>query len=268
MKVSDWLWVINDWVIPRARPLSKADSEKQQARQIEEAAESERRVEALPDEESILVGYLGECAKLLEAEDARRQSVEGRLTSVMGLSSIAATIVFGSILAQASGTLHVQRVWLRWVLALGALYLALQLCCAIIAALCGLERRGYLSSPPRDIFPSPTGEARSIHLRRQILNCLNLLSDHQSLNNAKVTQMAIAHCATRNFIWFLLFLAIVGAYGGITSSGRGDDLIETLRKNHEVQELLRGPQGPPGPKGEPCHAQPKPPLVRRHGRRP
>lgn len=217
MKLSDVFWAFNDCVIPRARPLSKASLREQQERLAEESKECERRVAALPSEESALVGYLEGCAKLLEAEDARRQSVEARLTSIMGLSSIAATIVFGSILAQATGSLHVQRPWLRWLLALGALYLALQLCCAIIAALGGLERRGYLAMSPRDLFPLASGEAPSIYFRRRIRDYLSVLSDHQFLDNMKVTQMAIAHRAMRNFLWALLILAIVGAYGGITS---------------------------------------------------
>ena len=41
------------------------------------------------------MGCLGECSKLLDEEKARRLSVEGRLTSIVGLCSIAATIVFG-----------------------------------------------------------------------------------------------------------------------------------------------------------------------------
>jgi hypothetical protein len=258
MKLLDMLWIANDWIIPRARSLSKADSESQQASRREETVECETRVAALPDEESILVTYLAECSKLLDAEDARRQSVEGRLTSIMGLSSIGATIVFGSILAQAGGTLHVQRVWLRWVLAIGALYLALQLCCAIMAALRGLERQSYLASSTYDVFPLPSGEARSPYLHRQIQNCVSNLADHRTVNGKKVTQMAIAHCAMKNFLWFLLILALVGAYGGITSPSQGNDLLETLRRDRQVQELLRGPQGPAGPRGEPC-AQPTAP---------
>jgi hypothetical protein len=218
MKLSDIFWVLNDCVIPRARPLSKACLQAQRERQAKEKDECEKRIAALPGEESALVAYLGECTKLLAAEDARRQSVEARLTSIVGLSSIAATIVFGSILAQAAGTLQVQRHWLRWVLALGALYLAIQLCCAIIAALGGLERRSYLSTVQHDIFPLPTGEDRSVFLSRRIRDSLSVLSDHQTVNNVKVTRMAIAHRAMKNFLWALLLLAMVGAYGGITSS--------------------------------------------------
>ena len=268
MRLTDLLWVVKDWVIPRARPLSKKESGEQRAQHTKEMAEGQKRIAALPDEENILTAYLGECTKLLEAEEARRQSVETRLTSIMGLSSIAATLVFGSILAQATGALHVQEVWLRWVLALGALYLAIQLCSAIIAALHGLERRAYLSTTTLDFLPLPNGEARSACLRRRIGSCLSLLADHRSLNNEKVTQMAVAHCALRNFLWFLVALALLGTYGAVKSSSHGDDLIEKLRQNHKLQELLRGPQGPPGPKGDPCGSQPQAISARHHGKRP
>jgi hypothetical protein len=255
MKMLGILWVINDCIMPRARPLSMAETEENQARQARQRAECEKRVAALPDEETALVWYLGESSKLLEAEDARQQSVQARLTTIVGLSSIAATIVFGSILAQASGTMHIQQTWLRWTMALGTLYLALQLCRAIFAAIGGLERRSYSWTEPPSIFPLSTGEARFAYLRRRIRECSHLLTENHCVNNEKVTQMAIAHRALRNFLWFLLFVALIGTYGGVTSATINENLTEKLRQNHQLQELLRGPQGPPGPKGEPCTEQ-------------
>jgi hypothetical protein len=259
MQLRDTAWFINDCIFPRAEPPSKDESRKQEERLREEAEGREKRIAGLSEDENVLSENLRECAKLLEGEKARQQSVEARLTSIMGLSSIAGTIVFGGLLAQATGALQVQRGWLRWTMALGALYLAMQLCCAILAAVSGLERQGYLSAETRDILPPPGGEARPIYLRRRIRECLVELEDHERLNNRKVTQMAIAHRAMKNFIWVLLFIALIGAYGGITQSSRGDDLIERLRKDREVQELLRGPQGPQGPRGEPCIVLPQPP---------
>lgn len=267
MKLIDVFWVVNDWIMPRARPLSKKESEEEQARQSNETAECTRRIAALPYDENTLIVYLGEFNKLLEAEQARRQSVEIRLTSIMGLSSIAATLVFGSILAQAAGTLRVQQVWLRWALAFGAIYLAVQLCWAIISALRGLERQAYLSDTTLDFLPIPSGEARSACLRRRIGRSLSLLIDHRSLNNGKVTQMAIAHRALQNFLWSLLVLALLGAYGAVTLSRHSDDLIERLKQNHELQELLRGPQGPQGAKGDTGSNQPQLIPAKHHGMR-
>jgi hypothetical protein len=267
--LADPLWFIIDLVFPCAQPLSKAESQEQEARDTAELVERDNRVAALPDREDILSEYLGECAKLLEREEGRRQSVDGRLTSIMGLSSIAGTIVFGSILAQATGTLHAQRVCLRWIMALGAVYLTLQLCNAILAAVCGLSRRAYVTPTATDVLPLQI-EARPIYLRRRITTCLTALADHQSQNNQKVTWMAVAHRAVINFLGGLLLLVLFGAYYGVTTR-HNNDLTETLKKNHELHELLRGPQGPPGPpgsRGEPCTNQPPPSPRKRHGGRP
>jgi hypothetical protein len=265
VQLKDAVWFIIDCIFPLAQPLSKIESQKQEEKPREEAEECKKRIAELSEDEKVLNEYLSECAKLLEGEDARRQSVETRLTSIMGLSSIAGTIVFGGLLAQATGVLQVQRGWLRWMMTLGGLYLVMQLCSAILAALSGLlARQAYLATETRDIFPSPGGEARPIYLRRRIRESVAELEDHELLNNKKVTQMAVAHRAMKNFLWVLLFIALIGAYGSITQSSRADDLFERLRKDHEVQELLRGPQGVPGPRGEPCIGLPEPPPRKQH----
>ena len=85
------------------------------------------------------------------------------------------------------------------------------------------------------------------------------LLDHRDQNNRKVTQMAVAHQALTNFVWGLLLLALLGGVYGIRVRP-SDDLVETLKKNHELQEMLRGPQGQPGiagPRGEPGPVGPK-----------
>ena len=264
MQLKNIAWFFIDCIFPLAQPPSKIESQKQEEKLRKEAEECKKRIAALSEDEKVLNEYLLGCAKLLEGEDARRQSVEARLTSIVGLSSIAGTIVFGGLLAQATGALQVQRGWLRWTMALGGLYLAVQLCCAILAALSGLERQNYLTAQTRDIFPALGGEARVIYLRRRINECVVEFADHEVFNNNKVEQMAVAHRAMKNFLWALLFIALMGAYGGITQSSRGDDLIERLRKDREVQELLRGPKGPQGPRGEPCIALPQPPPKKQH----
>jgi hypothetical protein len=81
---------------------------------------------------------------------------------------------------------------------------------------------------------------------------LEVLADHDAQNNAKLTQMAIAHCAMRNFLFGLLVFTVLAAISAarINSS---DDLVDKLKQSHDLNELLRGPQGPPGiegPKGK------------------
>ncbi|MGH9429269.1 MAG: hypothetical protein ACRD2L_23550, partial [Terriglobia bacterium] len=196
----------------------------QQQRESLETAEFEKRLAALPNNEEILTKYREEWDKLLEWEKERRQSVEARLTTIMGLSSIAGTIVFGGILAQAAGALNVHKVWLRWAMVLGGLYLTMQLCNAIMAAVRGLSRKSYLTLTVADLLPSP-GEDRFIYMRRRIAKYREEFADHRLKNDEKVTQMAVAHRAMKNFLVGLLLLAGFGVFHGIKSSDE-DALIQ------------------------------------------
>jgi hypothetical protein len=251
MTVRNMYWLITDCFVPRVRPLSKAECLKQRKCEEVRLTTFDEQVAGIGNEE-ILREYVAECTKRLDQEEGRRQSVESRLTSIVGLCAIAATIVFGSILAQATGAMHVPRMWVRWVIGFGALYLAIQLCIAILSAVRGLERRSYLSHDP--ILPD--NPERAATLRMRIIESNKRLANHQVQNNLKVTQMAVAHRALKNFIVALLLLGACGTYGALTAVSN-DPIIDAIRKNREVQELLRGPQGPQGPKGEPCSvAQP------------
>ncbi|MGA2261836.1 MAG: hypothetical protein ABSH28_10400 [Acidobacteriota bacterium] len=170
-------------------------------------SEYETRIMELPEED--LAGYLQECVKSLGTEDLRGQSVDSRLTSIVGLCSIAGTIVFGTLLVKATMP---PLGWWRWVMALGGLYLTAQLCAAILAAVRGLARREYLAIDP---FPYPRGEAKTLHQRRRIGEYSEAILDHRIRNDEKVTQMAVAHRALMNFLVTLLLLACFGAYSVI-----------------------------------------------------
>ncbi len=248
-----WWWV--DWIFPIPQPLSKDESKLQEDKDKKEKNEIHARVLALPNIAGNLKEYLIDCTKLLQREEQRRQSVEARLTSIIALCSIAGTIVFGGILAQASGSIHFNGPLLKWVFAAGALYLTLQICSAILAAIKGLERKSWETMLFSDIIPA-TKEDRNKFLRLRILRCLEILQDHRTNNNDKTTQMAVAHCALRNFLSVLIIIALVGTFC-VADKNPKENIIETLKNNRELMELIRGPQGPPGPvgpKGEPGHA--------------
>jgi hypothetical protein len=231
-----------DFVFPLKQPLSAATQEARSQREQEVSATEEARIAALPDTTDALKEHLASCASLVAAEDERRSGVEGRLTSIIGLSSIAGTVVFGSIRNQADA-----QAWLRWVFALGALYLTAQLSSAILAAVRGLKRRSYYANTPQDVLPLP-GEASTVHLRRQITHAVRALHDDQAQDDEKVTQMAVAHRAMYNFVGGLLIIAIVGTLQAVRTTP-GDAFAERVRHDPALRELLRGPQGPPGPPG-------------------
>lgn len=247
MNLNKLRWLLQDLIYPGAEPfseqqilkyLSRRGTEADELLQIDSSAES-----------------VEECRKLLEAEDARRQGVEGRLTSIVGLASIGGTVLFGGIWAAATGALSFPNRVLTWTIAIGGFYLALQISRAVFASVEGLSRRNYDALEPSDVLHRPDEDGASYH-RRKASKYLELLADHQLRNNDKITKMAVAHRALKNFMVMLIVLAFLGA-GSVLTEKREDRLIENLRRDQRVIELLRGPQGPPGPKGDPGASVPR-----------
>ena len=116
----------------------------------------------------------------------------------------------------------------------------------MFAAIRGLERRSYDAFALIDLLPG--GEARSHFLRRQIPQWFAILVRHQDQNNAKVTQMAVAYEAVKNFVvGLLLFALLAGVYSVVTPPN--DELVNRLKTDQLLRDMLRGPQGPPGPMG-------------------
>jgi hypothetical protein len=253
-RLTDFVWVIVDLVFPCPQPRHRDDIIREREHTAAAQGGYEQIITGLPSNDEHLREYLSSCQGLLATEHERRQGVDARLTTIVGLSSIAGTIVLGSMLAQPPSL----RYGLPgWVLALGPLYLTLQACSAILAAVLGLGRRGYRAITPTDVLPEQN-EAPGVQLRRQITNCLHVLDDDRINNNEKVTHMAVAHRAMLNFLGGLLGLAILGTWHTITASPR-DELMERLHQDHTLRELLRGPQGPQGNPG--LQGQPGTPCV-------
>lgn len=248
--LEDFCWFVSDRFYPRLRPLSKEASDREKELASDERSRCEEQIKSLPDDEDVVAKYLAECDVLLENEESKRLNVEARLTNLVGLSSITGTIVFGVILGLATGTLRVTGTILKCVIAVGALYLVLQICWAILASIRGLGRRGYVALNTSFVLPLQN-EARSIYLRRQITMRGEKLADDRLQNSEKVNQMALAHCATKNFLWALVLFALIGTWFAATLKNPSDDLIQRIRQDHELYEMLRGPQGPKGDPGPP-----------------
>ena len=251
-------WFLNDRLYPRLQPLSQEETERQKALTEAEMAACTQRVAALGENETTLAAYLTECTRLLNDEADVRRGIDGRLTSIVGLSSIAGTIVFGSVLAEAAGKLSAEALPIRLILALGAFYLTLQICCAILASVRGLERRDYSTETLSGILPSPD-ELQPAYFRRQITGCAERLEDDRRQRKAKVEQMALAHCATKNFVGGLILLALLATCFALTAKNQDEDLIHTLKQDRALYDVLRGPQGPkgePGPQGPSAKPEP------------
>lgn len=195
-------WFVNDRVYPRLRRFSTAESERERALAQTEQEQYLAQIAGLPDDEHVLAEQLEACVKLLDEEEAARRGVEARLTSIVGLSSIAGTIVFSGILALATGTLRADTIVLRSVMALGALYLALQICWAILASVRGLERRPYIAQNPSGILPLPNEVALFIcAVRSECAPRGSLMTEYRTTKKLIRWHWRTARRRTSSVVW-------------------------------------------------------------------
>jgi hypothetical protein len=245
------LWFLIDLIAPRPQPLNAQQLQQQSKRRSDQIAESSSRIGTAPDDAEQLQRYLQALTELLKDDKERSQSVETRLTTIMGFASLAGTIVFGCIVTQIFSKTSVASMQLRLIAIAGEIYLTLQLCVAISASIKGLQRRTYLRPETSDVLPQ-ANESEQAHLRNRMRQLCRMIDDQGMHTNDKVTWMAVAHRATQNFIGALLLLAVIAGYF-VTRQNDGADgeLISTLRTNRELYNELRGPPGVAGPKGAP-----------------
>lgn len=192
--------------------------------------------------------------EMMNQEAERRRSVDTRLSTMVGLGSIAATIATGVIISQASGTLKSMGLFDRVAIGGLAFYLVFQLCVAIFWAIRGQARRAYLVDSVRDVLPDPDSSEEA-QLRSRVVSLVRQLHSSQAGVDEKVSAMAVAHRAAMNFVGGLLVLSALGVV--MLLGGRHDvSVVDGLRENAELMNLLRGPAGPPGQRGPPGPAGP------------
>ncbi|WP_313912718.1 collagen-like protein [Tahibacter sp.] len=234
---------LGDFIVPFAYS-GKNDVDEEKRRRDQELKVVEERIKHAEPEalEHVVAGLVG----LLNADEGRRGNVDSRLSTMVGLASIAGTVVIGLIVSQAAGTLKLAGVG-RWVVGAAALYLVLQLCVAIVWALIGQARRGYYSDTVKDFLPRLEG-SKETWLRERIVTLLRTLQHNVTVTNIKVTAMAVAHRAAMNFVGALFFLAAASTFL-VPPASSDTALLQSLESNAKLRELLRGPPGSQGPAG-------------------
>ena len=208
--LGDFWWDVRDCIFPAPRPLDPETVRQQTERQETDRLEASRRISALPSDEESLRLYLGDTMRLLAEEQERRTSVESRLTSLMGFISIAGTVVFGGLVAEWAGTLLLRSRIAEWIFTVGALYIALQLFCALMATIRGVSRKAYVADAPLDVIRK-VGVPITGHIRERIRQNLEILESARTVSNSKVEHMAVAHRAIENFLVALLIVATASA---------------------------------------------------------
>ena len=191
--------LIIDCIWPTAWPLRSTQ---------QNGAETELRPVSAPDI-SVLRFSLGELQGLAAAEEDRCRAVEGKLQGVTGFSSVAASLLLAiSARTVESRSFSVSPLGLAVVLGLIA-YAAVQFLRAILAAITGLRRRGYVRFTSVDLAPR-MGETEYCFLLRLNRELSRQIEINARVNDERVTQMELAHLAVRNAV-VVLTLALVAS---------------------------------------------------------
>ena len=192
---------LRDWLYPMVEPLSQEDEDREQRRQQERL----QLVEAHTDPEALAKSY----ADLCEEEAERLKSVESRLGGVLGLASITSSLLIGGIFAILNGGLSDSSRGVRVFACATLLYLSLQIVSSTLAAIQGLKRASWISVSTDKYIGSPTVGPTEQQRLSALRNCERLLQMEENINK-KVTQMAVAHTAIRNFASASVLIAVLG----------------------------------------------------------
>jgi hypothetical protein len=189
-----------------------------------------------------LGGSITRLEDLLRQEGDRRQSIDSRLTTVLGMMSVVLALVATALPAVPRDRRHF--------LLLAILTLAtIQLIAALCAAIRGLSRRGYRVVSTDDLIPRDYERERPFLLRR-IASLIECVSDAREQTNRKVEAMAVAHVAALNFVVYLGGAALFVFLVGVAPNSQGEErLLERIRTDPSLRAPLIGPSGPPGPSG-------------------
>ena len=125
--------------------------------------------------------------------------VNSRLLSLFRLTSLLATLTI-AILVGASQLNVPDGNLERWLtgIAVGFIIFAMvQLLCAVLAAIRGLDAKPYLYQTTEGIL-NLEEETIEMYRRRQISDLLHMIEQHDWTTDRKVDQIAIAHTALRN----------------------------------------------------------------------
>lgn len=226
-----------DLVWPRATPFAPEQAEAIKARQEAWRATARSRIDALrtrpaPGSSTHSLHIIEATVRveaLLAQERVHVQSVDARLLGMLGQTSVAAALIVAALTSKDLRALAPSS--LRVALVLLLLYMIVQLLVALRASLSGLERRGYLATKTPDEFPDTTQSDVDFAVQR-LSEYTESLLEAKERTNEKVTQMAVAHCAFRNFLWaalvFSVALAIVAVRAVDAPDGVGK-VISTTR---------------------------------------
>jgi hypothetical protein len=214
-------------------------------------------LEALPDEK-IREG-LAKYQDLHREEEARKNSAETRLTTVLGMSSIVSAITFGFVSVAFEQGTAARLGWIGVVATIVFLFAVFQLVISVWHAVRGLQVRLFDEMSGCDVLRRPNEEERK-YLLRTIRDYSDIVRSHDAITGDKTEHLELAHRAILNFLGAVLLLVCMLATAGWSPRlGKPEPtLAEQLRADPNLVNALRGPKGdrgdigpagPPGPTG-------------------
>jgi hypothetical protein len=199
-----------DYLWPSLEPLSAEEAGDEAHRLKQRKDRDLARVDEQGSDPERLSSSLARCKALFEAEHERRKGVDARLTTVVALTTaLAAVVSLVPSRLEWKGADHVPMHWVLLALAsVFTLYAVVQLLCGLLAAVRGLQRKAYAEPRVVDVL-KPGGMDDAAFIRSCMQMYVECLHEHQELNNEKVSQMAVAHQALKNFLRAALALVVV-----------------------------------------------------------
>lgn len=262
-KTSRWrqrVVTLRDCFYPRVDPIS-AEARRQQAERVQrDQRDAMERMASLNDQEALEKCISG-VRELLGSEHERSGDIQSRLTSILGLASVVATVTFGALALKAQSGFAAPATWAAWITSLITLYIVLQLFFAIRASLRGLYVKSTTTLDYDEVFPKVDENAKA-QACRVVKVYLEAIYEQQAKADEKASQLKVAHEALRNFLLGVAALAITLTIATFFPSDKERDAIRALRSDPNLMELLRGPKGEMGPPGKQGNIGPQGPPGR------
>ena len=249
---------IIDCVCPIVPPKTKLQSQKQNTRDTERNESELKAIDNLLEHSIDATKKAHEdVLELLRQGKERVQVAENKLATLFVMSAISASLVL-SVNGLASAGAH-------WAILVVTGYCLFQLIRLLFATLYGLKRRPFTALTITDMAPLWTNSEDIKHLVQIVRTATINIHEFQQAGHEKITALAIAHAAFRNYLCGLTFLFVVSIFLSPekeTLEIKTQKIIYEIERHPRILEVLRGTpkpevnidpsglQGPPRTEGD------------------
>ncbi len=158
--------------------------------------------------------------QLMAQAESRMDTVDRKLLSLFGLTSLLATAAIALMVgaAELANTDEDIERCLAWIAITFILYSMVQLICGVNATISGLKPSGYASQTTETILPLDLETVHS-YKRRQISDVMDVTDQREWATNRKVSHMKVAYRAISNTVPPLVGLICIATILAYTKLG-------------------------------------------------